>query len=129
MTTIAPPSTATSLRMMHDVLLPSSVSLYRQQQSQQEQQDDRTTTCMEMDGNISPCCWLLSIPVHCGFCPYQTGQLVSLYVIYLLYTFTHSLYHTEIFFTVLQLDKEESYTSRYYIMWTKRTHHIVRIVN
>lgn len=28
---------------------------------------------IEIDGSISPCCWLLSLPVHCGFCPYQTG--------------------------------------------------------
>jgi hypothetical protein len=28
---------------------------------------------IEIDGSISPCCWFLSLPVHCGFCPYQTG--------------------------------------------------------
>jgi hypothetical protein len=32
---------------------------------------------LEIDGSISPCCWLLSLPIHCGFCPYQTGECCS----------------------------------------------------
>jgi hypothetical protein len=27
-----------------------------------------------VDASIHPCCWVLALPLHCGFCPYRTSK-------------------------------------------------------